>query len=131
MKLKRIFFWCFFIPFGTMGIWLPQALWGVDSIKFCLSAAAYICSVVICSTVEKALVQYLELNKLRFLIYMFAIAVACVLCFIINWTIKQDHSIFALILSSVSIVLVFIFWWYQNKNNNAFDEPNNALGGKL
>lgn len=114
-----------------MGIWLPQTLWDLDLVKFCIGAGAYFCSVVICSTVEKTLAQYSELSKTRLLIYFFAVIIALICCFFINWELKQNRPIFSLIISSLGIILVFIFWWYQNKNNNAFEEPDNALGGKL
>ena len=131
MSIKSIFFWFVFIPFGSFGVWMPLILYGYEPGAFCISTGTYICSAIVCSTIEQSLSQFGEIEKKRLLIYTIAIAIAVVLCLFIISYYNQKKIISSSILSLLGILGVYLFWWYQNRNNSAFNEPNNALGGNI
>ena len=131
MSIKTIFFLFVFLIFGTFGVWVPQVLYGFDTISFCIGAGTYICSTTVCSTIERLLSQFGELSKKSVLIYSIAIAVAVAVCLFITVFLNQEKNGSAIFFSILGTICVFRFWWYQNKNNSAFNEPENALGGKI
>lgn len=122
--MRLLAFVVLYLGVSTSGIWLPTMFIDFDLYDISLGFITVVLATTICASVEKVLSLCLSEDKkfnVEISINIFAIIICSFSCYFIIACVVNKHPIRAIFISSFVFLLSCALWWYQNRDNDAFN----------
>lgn len=130
-KRKLIFFIVFFLICGSSSIWMSFLFLEVG-LKDVAIGLITIAIASVCASAERVLEIVRTQRRIdnEDIIGLAAVVIPLLISIIVVGILKKSELL-AFGLSVIVYISYCILWWYQNREKEIFEEPTNALGGKI
>ena len=128
---KLMFFFFFFVGFGTSSIWMSLLYLDVgyeDVIVGLLTIS--IAAVYTSAERILTLMRTKKIQNNEDIIELIAVSLPIIISYLVIKK-KKKCIVASAIISVITYLLYCRLWWHQNRDNENFDENANALGGDV